>query len=111
MIKVIDKPWSPVHETKKYLAETEPLPDFEAHLQEGIEELKTPSRNVLTLIKEISQLSEMSVTPETNYLNENPDNILTKDLILVNMPQESKFMKNQIRKEDAQKEEIGYTIS
>ena len=24
LIKVIDKPWSPVHETKKYLAETEP---------------------------------------------------------------------------------------
>ena len=66
LIKVIDKQWSPAHEAKKYLAETEPLPDFEIHLQGGIEELKTPSSNVLTLINEISQLSEMSVNPETN---------------------------------------------
>ena len=93
LIKVIDKPWSPAHETKKYLAEAEPLPDFEVHLQGGIEELKTPSSNVLTLINEISQLSEMSVTPETIYLNETSDNLFTRDLILVNMPQESIFMK------------------
>ena len=40
LLKVIDQPWSPVHEAKKYLAEAEALPDFEAHLEGGIEELK-----------------------------------------------------------------------
>ena len=69
------------------------MPDFEAHLLGGIEELKTPSSNVLTLINEISELSEMSVLPETNYLNENSDDFLTGGLILVNIPQESEFIK------------------
>ena len=88
LIKVIDKPWSPAYEAKKYLAETEPLLDFEIHLQGGIEELKTPSSNVLTLINEISQLSEISLIPMAKYQNETSDN-----LVLVNMPQESNFMK------------------
>ena len=43
LLKVIDQPWSPLHETKKYVSEAEPLPDFVSHLEGGIEELKTTS--------------------------------------------------------------------
>ena len=43
---------------------------------------------MLTFINEKSQLSDISITPHTNYLSETSDN-----LILVNMPHESNFMK------------------
>merc|ERR1711955_86294 len=61
LIKVIDQPWSPTHETKKYIQEAEPLPDFVSHLEGGIEELKTTSTdgsNLLTFINEITEFSD-----------------------------------------------------
>ena len=33
LFKVMDQPWSPVHETKKYVFEAEPVPDFVSHLE------------------------------------------------------------------------------
>ena len=74
MIKVIDQPWSPLHETKKYLSEAEPLPDFLPHLEGGIEELKTTSFgcNLLTFLNEVSQLSDPNVS-HNNYHNDCKD--------------------------------------
>ena len=60
LLKVIDQPWSPTHETKKYIQEAEPLPDFVSHLEGGIEELKTTSNigsNLLTFINEVTAFS------------------------------------------------------
>ena len=70
MIKVIDQPWVPLHETTKYLSEAEVLPDFLPHLTGGIEELKTTPYgcNFLTLVNEVQQFHEVNmelkVTPE-----------------------------------------------
>ena len=69
LLEVIDKPWSPLYETKQYITETEPLPDFEMHLCEGITELKIPlakdnpaeCSNLLHFINEISQLKETPI--------------------------------------------------
>ena len=74
LLKVIDQPWSPLHETKKYVSEAEPLPDFVSHLEGGIEELKTTSSepsNLLTFINEITQLSETTpdnIKSDGNYM-------------------------------------------
>ena len=73
LLKVINQPWSPAFEATKYLAEADVLPDFEAHLEGGIEELKHSSintDNVLTLINEISQLSENDMSNTSNCQDE-----------------------------------------
>ena len=61
LIKVIDQPWVPLHETTKYLSEAEVLPDFLPHLTGGIEELKTSTYecNLLTFINEVQQFHEL----------------------------------------------------
>ena len=86
LLKVIDQPWSPLHETKKYILEAEPLPDFVSHLEGGIEELKTTSTdgsNLLTFINEITEfsdnISEDFLMPEKDtslYSNSDPENII-----------------------------------
>ena len=99
LLKVIDQPWSPLHETKKYILEAEPLPDFVSHLEGGIEELKTTSNdgsNLLTFINEITEFSDNSpedfLMPEKDislYSNSDPENII------LNIQEKSDFM-NQI---------------
>ena len=61
LIKVIDQPLVPLHETTKYLSEAEVLPDFLPHLTGGIEELKTIPYdcNYLTFINEVQQFYEL----------------------------------------------------
>ena len=88
LLEVINQPWSPLHETKQYVSEAEPLPDFVPHLEGGIEELKTTasdSSNLLTFINEVTQFSD--IVP---YSESDPEN-----LILTNIQIESEFM-NQI---------------
>ena len=41
LLKVIYQPWSPLYETKEYISAAKPLPDFEIHLEGGINEFKT----------------------------------------------------------------------
>ena len=97
MLKVINQPWSPAFEATKYLAEADVLPDFEAHLEGGIEELKHSSintDNVLTLINEISQLSENNVSNKSGCQD---DNLSESHIILTNIAKESDFL-NQIYK-------------
>ena len=55
LIKIINQPWVPLHETTKYLSEAEVLPHFLPHLTGGIEELKTSTYecNLLTFINEV----------------------------------------------------------
>ena len=90
LLKVIDQPWSPLHETKKYVSEAEPLPDFISHLEGGIEELKNTSSetsNLLTFINEITQLSETSpdnIRSDANYMVPSSD-IAPENLILTNI--------------------------
>ena len=97
LLKVINQPWSPAFEATKYLAEADVLPDFEAHLEGGIEELKHSSintDNVLTLINEISQLSENNVSNKSGCQD---DNLSDSHIILTNIAKESDFL-NQIYK-------------
>ena len=97
LLKVINQLWSPAYEATKYLAEAEVLPDFEAHLEGGIEELKHSSintDNVLTLINEISQLSENNVSNTSGCQD---DNFSDNHIILTNIAKESDFL-NQIYK-------------
>ena len=80
------------------MAEAEALPDFEAHLQGGIEELKHSSinnNNVLTLINEISQLSEIDMSNIPNYQVKNSSDFPNNNLVLANISKESDFM-NQV---------------
>ena len=111
LLKVIDQPWSPLHETKKYVLEAEPLPDFVSHLEGGIEELKTTSTdgsNLLTFINEITQLSDNIPDNSQNldkditlYSNADPENI-----ILNNVQEKSDFM-NQIMEVHKRLKKVG----
>ena len=70
LIKVIDQPWIPLHETEKYLSEAEPLSDFVPHLEGGIEELKTTSfrYNLLIFINEVEQLSDLDMPKPSRFI-------------------------------------------
>ena len=70
--------WSPLHETKKYLSEAEPLPDFLPHLEGGTEELKTTSFGckLLTFLDEVSQLSYQDMSHNDDYQNSPGDIVL-----------------------------------
>ena len=91
LIKVINQPWIPLHETTKYLSEAEVLPDFLPHLTGGIEELKTSAYecNLLTFINEVQQFHELSTTTDPHYeTNSN----LNSQLILATTHSLSNFM-------------------
>ena len=67
MLKVINFPWFPQHEAKEYVPITEPLLDFEPHLQTGINELRSQHTvsNFIVLHNELNQLKEGDL-PEHN---------------------------------------------
>ena len=60
LLEVINFPWFPQHEAKEYIPITEPLLDFEPHLQSGINELKSSHSvsNFIILQNELTQLKE-----------------------------------------------------
>ena len=97
LLKVIDQIWSPLHETKKYVSEAEPLPDFVSHLEGGIEELKTTASdgsNLLTFINEITQFSD-TIPDNTQSYNNNMIPYSDKDpenITLINIQSKSDFM-------------------
>ena len=95
---MIDQPSSPLHETKKYVSEAEPLPDFVSHLEGGIEELKTTASdgsNLLTFINEITQFSDTIPNHTQSCLNNIIPDSDPENLTLTNIQSKSDFM-NQI---------------
>ena len=95
---MIDQPRSPLHETKKYVSEAEPLPDFVSHLEGGIEELKTTASdgsNLLTFINEITQFSDTIPNHTQSCLNNIIPDSDPENLTLINIESKSDFI-NQI---------------
>ena len=68
LLEVINKPWIPQHDARKYIQETEPLSDFQYLLESGINELKTEdiekseTTNILTFYNELRYLYDSKDT-------------------------------------------------
>ena len=90
---MINKPWIPQHDARKYILETEPLSDFQYLLESGINELKTEeietsnTTNVLTFHNEHTHLydnyedySNTNYIPSLNISNHD-NNSLNKQIL------------------------------